>query len=117
MTTQALFIVRADVPNEADRVPFDEWYREHQMPAAYRVFGALRAWRTWSRNDPSKHTAFYEFPSLEAANAILQSSGIKELIAIFDGAWGPRVTRTLDIVEVVQRLPFQTEAAPKIGAN
>ncbi len=106
MTTQSLLIVRSDVPNDADRVPFDQWYRDHHMPAALRVFGALRAWRTWSRTDPSKHTAFYEFPSLEAANATIQSPGIKELIAIFDAAWGSRVTRTRDIVEVVQRLPI-----------
>ena len=52
----------ADVPNEADRVPFDRWYRDQHMPDALRVFGALRAWRTWSRTDPSKHTAFYESP-------------------------------------------------------
>jgi hypothetical protein len=68
------------------------------------VFGALRAWRTWSRTDPSKHAAFYGFPSLEAANAVNQSAGIKELIAIFEHAWGQRVIRTRDIVEVVQRL-------------
>ena len=104
MTTQALLIVRADVPDEADRDPFDQWYGRH-MPDALRVFGALRAWRTWSRTDPSKHTAFYEFHSLEAANAAIQSPGIKELIAIFDAAWGSRVTRTRDIVEIVQRLP------------
>ena len=106
MTTQALLIVRAEVPSEADRAPFDEWYRDHQMPDAFSVFGALRAWRTWSRNDPSKHTAFYEFPSLEAANAVVQSSGIRKMVAIFDAAWGSRVTRTLDIIEVVQRLPI-----------
>ena len=101
MTTQALLIVRSDVPNDADRVPFDQWYRDHHMPAALRVFGALRAWRTWSRTDPSKHTAFYEFPSLEAAYAAIQSPGNE-----FDAAWGSRVTRTRDIVEVVQRLPI-----------
>ena len=100
MTTQALLIVRADVPDEADRDPFDQWYDRH-MPDALRLFGALRAWRTWSRTDPSKHTAFYEFPSFEAANAAIQSPG-KE----FDAAWGSRATRTRDIVEVVQRLPI-----------
>ena len=76
---------------------------DHHMPDALRVFGALRAWRTWSRTDPSKHTAFYEFPSLEAANAAIQSPG--KDYPIFDAAWGSRVTRTRDIVEVVQRLP------------
>ena len=105
MTTQALLIVRADVANEEDRAPFDRWYRNHHLPDGMRVFGATRAWRTWSRTDPSEHTAFYEFPSLEAANAAVQSPGIKELIATFDAAWGTRVRRTRDVVEVVQRLP------------
>ena len=77
MTTQALLIVRAEVPDEGDRAPFDLWYRDHHMPDAVWVFGATRAWRTWSRTDPSKHTAFYEFTSLAAANVAIQSSGIK----------------------------------------
>jgi len=106
MTTQALLIVRAEVPNEGDRAPFDHWYRDHHIPDALRVFGATNAWRTWSRTDPAKHTAFYEFPSLAAANAAIQSPGIKGLIAAFDAAWGSCVTRTRDIVEVVQRLPI-----------
>jgi hypothetical protein len=99
MSTQALLIVHADVPNEMDRVPFDRWYDRH-MPDALRVFGALGAWRTWSRTDPSKHTAFYEFSSLEAAKAAIQSPGNE-----FDTKWVGRATRTRDIVEVVQRLP------------
>ncbi|RDJ16011.1 hypothetical protein [Rhizobium grahamii] len=99
MSTQALLIVHADVPNEADRASFDQWYDRH-LPEALRVFGALRAWRTWSRTDPSKHTAFYEFSSLEAANVAIQSSGNE-----FDAKWGGRATRTRDIVEVAQRLP------------
>jgi hypothetical protein len=27
------------------------------------------------------------------------------MVAIFDAAWGSRVMRTLDLVEIVQRLP------------
>jgi len=105
MTAQALLIVRADVPDIGDRAPFDRWYRDHHLPDGMRVFGATRAWRAWSRTDPSQHTAFYEFQSLEAANAAVESPGIRELIAIFDAAWGSRVARTRDVVEVVQRLP------------
>lgn len=105
MTTQALLIVRADIPNEEDRVPFDLWYRDHHLPDGLRVFGATKAWRAWSVTDPSKHTAFYEFPSLEAVNATVQSPGIREMIAVFDAAWGSRVTRTRDVVALAQRLP------------
>lgn len=98
MSAQALLIVHADVPSEADRGSFDQWYDGH-MPDALRVFGALRAWRAWSRTNPSKHVAFYEFPSLEAANAAVQSPGTE-----FDDLWRGRATRTRDIVEVVQQL-------------
>jgi len=86
MSNQALLIVRADVPNEPDRAPFDQWYDRH-MADAVRVFGARGAWRAWSRTDPSKHTAFYEFDSLEAANAAIQSPGTE-----FDAAWLARNT-------------------------
>jgi len=39
------------------------------------------------------------------AHAALQCEGAKLLIAKFDQTWGKRVTRSRDIVEVVQRLP------------
>ncbi|WP_440657525.1 hypothetical protein [Ensifer adhaerens] len=99
MSMQVLLIVHAEVPNEVDRTPFDQWYDRH-MPEALRAFGAVRAWRTWSRTDPSKHTAFYEFSNLETANAAIQSPGNE-----FDAKWSGRATRTRDVVEVVQRLP------------
>ncbi|HEV7317303.1 MAG TPA: hypothetical protein VGO04_01665 [Ensifer sp.] len=98
MSTQVLLIVHAEIPDEADRASFDEWYDRH-MPDALRAFGALRGWRTWSRTVPSKHTAFYEFSSLAAANAAMQSPGTE-----FDATWHGRATRTRDVVEVVQRL-------------
>jgi hypothetical protein len=104
MSTKALLVVRAEVPDEGDRAAFDQWYRDEHLPQAAQAFGALRAWRTWSRTDPSKHTAFYEFPSVEAVNIAIESRN-KELSAIFDAAWGSRTSRTRDIVEVVQRLP------------
>jgi len=113
MSTQALLIVRADVPNEADRAPFDQWY-DRYMPDALRVFGALRAWRTWRRTDPSKHTAFDEFPSLGAANAAIQSPG-KEFEP--HGARAPHARVTL--LRLFSGYQFQTETLPtccRIGA-
>jgi len=110
MSTLALLIVQADIPNEADRAPFDDWYDRH-MPDAVRAFGALHAWRAWSRTNPSKHTAFYEFSSLEAANAAMRSPGQE-----FDVTWGSRATRTRDVLEVVQRAPVSDWAGPfKLG--
>jgi hypothetical protein len=97
---RAYFVVRAVVADATDRPAFDRWYGDEHLPDAVRAFGARRAWRGWSTADPSVHTAFYEFPSVAAAQAIGGSEAIKGLIAEFDRAWGGRVTRTRDIVEV-----------------
>jgi len=104
----ALFVVRAEVPDPADREAFDAWYRDVHMPRFARAFKADRAWRTWSRTNPSIHVAYYEFETAALALAVPQSADIKPLIAEFDTAWGGRVTRTREIEEVVQTFaPFQ----------
>lgn len=105
MAAGALLIVRAEVESVADRPAFDRWYATEHLPDALTAFGAARAWRTWSSIEPSSHCAFYEFPDLDAAQAALQSDAIKALIAEFDRMWQGRVTRTRDVVAVVQRLP------------
>jgi hypothetical protein len=48
------------------------------------------------------HYAYYEFETLEQAQAVPGSGAIKRLIAEFDRAWGDRVARTRDIVDIVQ---------------
>jgi hypothetical protein len=100
---KAYFAVRAEVP-EADRARFDHWYETDHLPWALRVFGARRAWRCWSRTEPGVHIAFYEFASVEAAEAIRTSEVIKPLVADFDRVWGTRVPRRREIIEVVQEL-------------
>jgi len=52
------FAVRAEVPDEEDRVRFDHWYATDHLPWAIEVFGAQRGWRGWSRSDPAVHYAF-----------------------------------------------------------
>jgi hypothetical protein len=104
MVAKALLIVRAEVADPADRPHFDRWYSEVHLREALATFQADRAWRSWSRTNPSSHYAFYEFSDVLAAEAALQSGGIKSLISNFDQMWGKRVTRTRDVVEVAQRL-------------
>ena len=99
----AYFAVRAEVP-EADRAAFDHWYETDHLPWALRVFGARRAWRCWSESDPGVHVAFYEFDSIEAAEAVTTSDAIKPLVADFDRVWGDRVSRRREILEIVQEL-------------
>jgi hypothetical protein len=100
---KALFAVRAEVP-EADRARFDHWYEMDHLPGAMRAFGARRAWRCWSRSDPAVHVAFYEFDSLEAAQAGTAPAKMAPLVADFDRVWGSRVTRRRAILEIAQQI-------------
>jgi hypothetical protein len=102
--TAAYLVVRAIVADPADRTPFDHWYRTEHLPDALKAFKAVSAMRGWSTHDPSVHTAFYRFGSLDAAHAIGDSSAIKALIAEFDRRWGSRVVRCRDIIPIADEL-------------
>ena len=100
---KALLAVRAEVP-EAERARFDHWYETDHLPWALREFGARRAWRCWSQNDPAVHVAFYEFDSVKAARTATAADKIKPLVADFDRVWGDRVPRRRAILEMVQEI-------------
>ena len=68
--------------------------------------------RGWSTNDPSVHTAFYRFDSLEAVQAIGDSAAIKALIAEFDRVWDTRVVRTRDILCHCRRTERMSHGGP-----
>ncbi|MDG2076968.1 MAG: hypothetical protein P8J24_10455 [Arenicellales bacterium] len=99
----AYLIVKASVA-KADREAFDRWYQEKHLPDAVVAFNALGATRGWSDVEAGAHLAFYEFPTLQAANAIADSNAIKALIEEFDSTWEGRVTRTRDVVEIIQNI-------------
>lgn len=105
MKGAAYFIVRAEVPEADDRPAFDRWYAEEHLPDAVKAFGVRKGWRGWSRVDPSVHYAFYEFDDLARLQAMLGSEALKTLVAEFDRVWGTRVTRTRDLVEIVDAIP------------
>ncbi|MDH4326184.1 MAG: hypothetical protein OEW90_18765, partial [Betaproteobacteria bacterium] len=86
------------------RDAFDRWYQEEHLPDALKAFKAKRAWRGWSDMDASVHYAFYEFDDVTRARAVPGSTAIKALIAEFDRAWGDKVKRTREILEVQQTL-------------
>jgi hypothetical protein len=98
----AYFMVRAQVTDAAIRNDFDRWYGKEHLPDAIKTFKARRAWRGWSAVDASVHYAFYEFADLARAQSIQGTDGLKRLVADFDRAWGNKVTRTRDFVEVIQ---------------
>lgn len=99
---KAYFIVRAQVSNEPDRAPFDQWYAAHHLPLAMDKLRAEKGWRFWSRSDASVHYAFYQFPDMDTLRARLAAPDFTLLIADFDAAW-PQVTRSRDLVELVQQ--------------
>ena len=101
MNGKGIFMVRAVVANPDDRPGFDNWYETEHLPDALKAFNALRAWRIWSRSDPSVHIAFYEFPNAAAADAVQSTGGIKGMVAEFDRAWGDKVTRSREVWDVV----------------
>lgn len=98
----ALLLVRALVPDPADRAAFDRWYAVEHLPQALAAFGALRAFRAWSELEPGVHYAVYELATVEAGRAILASPALRALIAEFDRHWAGRVERTRDLVRLVQ---------------
>jgi hypothetical protein len=97
---KACFMVRAVVAEAGERPAFDRWYEEEHLPDAVKAFNATRGWRCWSRTDPAVHYAFYEFTELAQAEAIPGSPALRALVAEFDRAWGARVTRSRDILEL-----------------
>jgi hypothetical protein len=100
----AYLIVRAVVAEPADRPAFDHWYRTEHLPDAVKAFNASSGMRGWSTTDPSVHTAWYRFDTLEQVQAISNSPQIATLVAEFDRAWGTRVTRTRDIITIADEL-------------
>jgi len=48
----AYFVVRATVADPAKRKAFDEWYSREHLPDAAKAFGASKARRFWSLNEP-----------------------------------------------------------------
>lgn len=97
------FLVRAVVaPHLRDK--FDHWYSTDHLPWACRVFKCEKAWRFWSTAEEGVHYAVYRFADKAALDTAMKSEGLKELIADFDKTWPTGVTRTRDIVEMVEEL-------------
>ena len=104
MKTRTYFVVRAVITNPDDRAAFDRWYQDEHLPDAMAAFGVTHAFRAWNRTDPAVHCAFYEFPSVAAAEGLGGTKVIKTLIEEFDRHWQGKVTRSREIFEVMQEI-------------
>jgi hypothetical protein len=98
---KAYFVVRS-VVEEPLRKKFDAWYSAHHLPMALSEFKAEKCWRFWSAADAAVHYAVYLFPDMARLDAALKSDGFKGLVADFDQAWPSGVTRTRDMLNVVE---------------
>ena len=95
------FLVRAVVA-EPLRQKFDAWYSTDHLPCAIRAFKCDKAWRFWSATEEGVHYAVYRFADKAACDAALASDEFKALIADFNRAWPEGVTRTRDVLTLVE---------------
>ena len=98
---KAYFAVRA-VVDEPLRQKFDQWYSGHHLPMALAEFKAEKAWRFWSTVEPGVHYAVYQFADRMRLDAAIKSEGFKGLVVDFDQAWPSGVSRSRDLVELVE---------------
>jgi hypothetical protein len=98
---KAFFIVRAVVAAPL-REKFDYWYSTDLMPSARVAFKSEKCWRFWSAREPGVHYAVYRFADLATADAALNADSFKALVADFDRSWPSGVTRTRDVVNLVE---------------
>jgi hypothetical protein len=97
---KSFLVVRAIVSDPTKRTAFDDWYRREHLPDAMKAFGAEKGWRFWSVTDPSAHQAAYQFSDQAAAEAVLDSAGLKAMIAEIERVW-PGIPRTREIFTLV----------------
>ena len=98
---KTVFIVRAVVEQKL-RDKFDHWYSTDHLPWAMRVFKCEKAWRAWSTVEEGVHYAAYRFADKAACDAALASENFKALVADFNRAFPKGVTRTRDVVTLVE---------------
>jgi hypothetical protein len=98
---KSFFLVRAVVA-EPLRGKFDHWYSTDHLPRALADFKAEKCWRFWSDAEAGVHYAVYRFADKAALDAALASDAFKELVADFNRSWPQGVTRTRDIVTLVE---------------
>jgi hypothetical protein len=99
-----VFVVRALVADESKRAAFDAWYAREHLPDAVKSFGARKAWRYWSRTNPSVHSAMYQFDDLASLESAVGGTEMKRLVADFDRDW-PDVKRSREILTLAEEYP------------
>jgi hypothetical protein len=100
---KAHFLVRA-VVSEPLRDKFDHWYATDHLPRAHADLKSEKCFRLWSTVEPGVHYAVYEFADMAACDVALKSQAFKDLVADFDRNFPEGVTRTRDVMTLVQEV-------------
>jgi hypothetical protein len=100
----AYLVVRSVVSEPSLRSAFDHWYASDHLPRAVAALGAQKGWRLRSETDAALHYAVYQFAAAGEIEAALKSEPFKELVADYDRTWPRGVTRTREIVSLIQEL-------------
>jgi hypothetical protein len=98
---KAYLVVRA-VVEETLRPKFDRWYADDHLPTDIATFKAEKAWRFWSIADAAVHYAVYQFADMARLETAMKSDALPALRKAFDDAWPRGVTRTRDIISLVE---------------
>jgi hypothetical protein len=98
----AFLVVRSVVSDPSLRAAFDRWYATDHLPWAIAALGAQKGWRLRSESDAALHYAVYQFGDAREIERALQSEPFQELVVDYDRRWPRGVTRTREIVSLIQ---------------
>jgi len=73
-------------------------------------FKCEKAWRFWSEVEQGVHYAVYQFAGKAKLDKALASDDFKALVADFNRSWPEGVTRTHDIVTLVEEVRPRSSA-------
>src|SRR5262245_51540529 len=71
------------------------------------LFKCEKAWRFWSEVEQGVHYAVYQFGDKTGVDTALASEEFKELVADFSRSWPEGVSRTRDVVTLIEEVTAQ----------
>jgi hypothetical protein len=105
---KTFFIARSIISDPRLQADFDRWYSTDHMPLAMSIGGFRAGHRLWSQpvqpGDPLIHYAVYEQIADAAPAPSLDAEGPRRLLREYDERWPVGVTRTREILELVETL-------------
>ena len=99
---RAFLVVRSVVANRSLRTRFDHWYATDHLPRAVVDLGAEKGWRLWSDSDADVHYAVNRFADMADLRKGMDSDAFKALVVDYDRTWPEGVTRTREILSLVE---------------